>query len=124
MTIDISPVPRNAPGVVFWYKVYVVGNALMFFAIAALLAAVGVFAPASFRDEIGPAMLLFAMAGVCVFFAFAYLVSIFFPRRPWAWIYDLVVICLGFTGCLTLPFSVALLLFWIKPEAKEWFGTS
>lgn len=124
MTADVLPAPPRAPQVVFWYKVYVVLNVLLYFAIAALLGAIGLFAPDSLEDALGPAMLLFVLAGACVFFGLAYLVSLLLPRRPWAWIYDLVVICLGFTGCFTLPFSVALLIFWIRPEAKGWFGMS
>ena len=124
MSVVTSSIPPSAPPVVFWFKVYVVMNAVMYLVIAALLAAVAVFASGSFREEIGPAVLLLGIAGACVFFAIAYLASLFFPRRPWSWVYDLVVICLGFTGCLTLPFSVALLVFWIRPDVKAWFGTS
>jgi hypothetical protein len=119
MTADLTAAPPKPPPVVFWYKVYVVFNVLMYLAVAAVIAAISLFASDSFKDELGPAMILIVMAGACGFFAIAYLVSLFFPRRPWAWVYDLV-----FTGCFTLPFSVALLIFWIKPEAKGWFGMS
>jgi hypothetical protein len=126
MTSDFAspPPPARAPSVVFWYKVYVVANVVMYLVIAALLAAVAIFATESFREEIGPSVLLLGMAGACGILAIAYFASLFFPRRPWAWVYDLVVICLGFTGCFTLPFSIVLLVFWIKPEAKSWFGTN
>lgn len=124
MSTEFSPAPPRAPQVVFWYKVYVALNALLYLAITAILAAIGIFAPGALEDELGPAILLFVMAGACTFFALAYLVSLGFPRRPWAWVYDLVVICIGFTGCFTLPFSVALLIFWIKPEVKSWFGVT
>jgi len=122
MTIDISPSPPKAPPVVLWYKVYVVVNVLMYLAVAALLGVIAVFAPDKLEHEVGPAIFLLVGAGACVLFAIAYSLSLFFPRRPWAWVCDLVVICLGFTGCFTLPFSVALLIFWIRPEAKSWFG--
>lgn len=124
MTIDISPSPATAPPVVLWFKVYVVVNVLIYLGVAALLGVIATFAPRMLEHEVGPAIFLLAGAGVCVLGAIAYSLSLFFPRRPWAWVYDLVVICLGFTGCLTLPFSIALLIFWIRPEAKRWFGTS
>ena len=39
--------------------------------------------------------------------------AIFLPPRPWVWIYDLVLIAIGFMSCCILPFSVALLIFWL-----------
>lgn len=124
MTVDFAPAPPRQPGVVLWLKVYVVLNALLYLAVAGLLVALAVFAPESLAEELGPAVMLLAIAGFCILLAVVYLVTLFFPLRPWAWVYDLVLICLGFTGCLTLPFSIALLIFWIKPETKNWFGTS
>jgi hypothetical protein len=44
------------------------------------------------------------------------------PARPWVWIYDLVVICLGMTSACFLPATIPLLIFWIKPEVKAYFG--
>ena len=49
-------------------------------------------------------------------------VAPFLPRRKWVWIYDLVVICLGMTSCCTLPVCIALLIFWIRPETRQFFG--
>ena len=33
-----------------------------------------------------------------------------------------VLIAIGLTSCLTIPAALPLLLYWIKPEAKAWFG--
>jgi hypothetical protein len=44
------------------------------------------------------------------------------PRRPWAWIYGLVLICIGLTSCCCLPASIPLLLAWLKPETKAFYG--
>ncbi|WP_211325572.1 hypothetical protein [Roseimicrobium gellanilyticum] len=41
--------------------------------------------------------------------------------RPWVWAYSRVLICIGFTGC-TLPFFIPLLIFWLKPEVKAYYG--
>ncbi|MGB7159266.1 MAG: hypothetical protein WBD40_14450 [Tepidisphaeraceae bacterium] len=49
-------------------------------------------------------------------------VAPFLPRRPWVWIYDLVLICLGLTSICCMPATIPLLIFWLKPEAKAWFG--
>ena len=48
----------------------------------------------------------------------------FLPARPWVWIYDLVVICIGMTSACFLPASIPLLIFWMKPEVKAYFGRS
>lgn len=46
--------------------------------------------------------------------------AFFFPRRKWTWVYHLVMICIGLTGC-TFVFSIPLLIFWLRPETREWF---
>ncbi len=56
------------------------------------------------------------------------LVACFLPfvlkPRPWLWIYHLVIICLGLTSPCFMPFSIPLLVFWIKPETKAFYGKS
>ena len=42
---------------------------------------------------------------------------IFLPRKPWVWIYSLIIIGLGMTGCC-LPACIPILIFWIKPEVQ------
>jgi hypothetical protein len=38
------------------------------------------------------------------------------------WVYDIVLICLGMTSVCCMPVTIPLLIFWIKPDAKAWFG--
>jgi MFS family permease len=52
----------------------------------------------------------------------ACLVPFFLPRKPGAWVYDLVVICIGLTSCCCMPVTIPLLIYWIKPETKAWFN--
>jgi len=42
--------------------------------------------------------------------------------RPWLWTYDLVIICLGMTSACFLIFAIPLLLAWLKPQTKSYFG--
>jgi hypothetical protein len=42
--------------------------------------------------------------------------------RPWSWVYSLVLICIGMTSPCFLPASVPLLIFWLKPEVKAYYG--
>ena len=54
--------------------------------------------------------------------AILYGAAIVLPPRPWTWIYGFVPICIGMTSCCILPFSIALIVFWIKPETRHYFG--
>jgi hypothetical protein len=53
-----------------------------------------------------------------------YGIGLFMPKRPWAWIYGIVLIAIGMTSCCTLPATIPLLIFWLKPEMKARFGRS
>ena len=53
--------------------------------------------------------------------AVPFLAAPFLPRRPWVWVYDLVLIFLGVTACFLVPVSVALVVFWIRPKTKAFF---
>lgn len=63
---------------------------------------------------------VFAVIGVPLGVVFA--AAPFLPRRPWVWVYDLVLIILGLTSCITWPLTIPLLIYWLKAETKWWFG--
>ena len=46
----------------------------------------------------------------------------FLPRKSWAWVFGLVLICLGLTSVCCLPATIPLLIHWIKPEVKAYYG--
>ena len=54
--------------------------------------------------------------------AAVYVYAFFAPARPWAWIYHLVLICLGLTSCCCMPASIPLLVFWLRPTTQRYFG--
>ncbi|HEX2122748.1 MAG TPA: hypothetical protein VHL59_14015 [Thermoanaerobaculia bacterium] len=111
------------PPVVMWFKVYAVAMALLYIACSALGLAIIFFGHEWGEMPPGEAIFvgsIFAAVSVPLIFVFG--AAPFLPRRPWVWIYDLVLICAGFTGCCTLPFSIVLLIFWIRPETKAYFG--
>lgn len=111
------------PPVVLWFKVYAAAMVLLYIVCAALGVAIVLFGHEYGDMEAGEAILV---GGVFTAFSgpliLIYGAALFLPRKSWVWIYDLVLICGGFTGCCTLPFSIALLIFWIKPETKAYFG--
>jgi MFS family permease len=64
-------------------------------------------------------VVLLVVGAVCLA---ACVAGFFLPRRPWAWIAHLVLISIGLTSCCTIPASVPLLVAWLKPDLRAWFG--
>jgi hypothetical protein len=134
---------EQPPGVVFWYRAYCVLAALLcalasaFAAgIAALTAGIlGMISglsddsarvqgtvsslPHPFRFEATPLMVAPIVVGVVLVLAFA--AAPFLRRTPAAWTYHAVLIGLGLLTPL-LPFSVALIIFWLQPRTQAYFG--
>ncbi len=132
--VEIREVEQRppAPQVVTWFKVY----AGCLLAVYVLLCGVGLvmFAnpdlfvdpgadfssnrPADQFEARIMASIYFVMGGV---FAFAYLLAFFFTSGKGAWIYNLVLICIGLTSCCCIPVCIPLLIFWIRDDCKNWF---
>ena len=90
------------------------------------VAGIGVFflvAPftAEDLDGMSPAVMGGIYIAMGVLFAIPFLIAFFIPRKPWAWTYHIVMICIGMTGC-TIVASIPLLIFWLKPDVKGYFG--
>jgi hypothetical protein len=54
--------------------------------------------------------------------AVVFAVALFLPRRRWNWIVGIVIIALGMTSCCFAPFLIPLIVYWVKPETKAYFG--
>lgn len=54
--------------------------------------------------------------------AIAFLAAPFLPRKPWAWTAHLILCCIGLTSACCLPMCIPVLITWLKPETKAWFG--
>lgn len=108
-----------------WYVTYAVVVALMYLVLGAGGILGFLFLPES-EFEGGRAEKLISFLPLIIvcgaIFPF-YAVAPFLPKRPWAWYYHLVLIAIGLTSCCFLPFCIALLIFWIKPETKAFFDT-
>jgi hypothetical protein len=120
--------PAGPPAVLTWFKVYAIGMALVY-----VLVTVGGVAMYVMADEFagdpemppgGVRIQGAVMAVIGVPLAGLFAAGALLPRRPWVWIYDLVLIAIGLTSCCFWPASIPLLIFWIKPEARGWFGRS
>ena len=111
------------PKVVFWFKVYAGFMALLYFAVLVAGVLLVVFAPQS-----GNGIPLTIMGAVYIALGFvlalAYSLVFAFKPSPGSWVFHLILICIGFGGCPTIAAAVPLLIFWIKPEIKRFYGRS
>lgn len=110
----------NRPPAVFWFKVYAACLAAIYALV--FLGGIALLAFAHRFDE----PVLPILGGVYIvlglIFLVGFLLTFAFKPSPFAWIYDLVLICIGLSGCPTLAASIPLLLYWLKPEVKRYYG--
>lgn len=122
-------VDEPAPSVWRWYQVLCVFLAV----VNAVLAALGVWIgtnldwlvslsenPESDRAALaqgGPVLI-----GTGIAFAALNLMLLTFPRKPWAYLVHLGNILAAIFLCCPAPLAIPLLIFWIRPEAREYFG--
>ena len=116
----------ETPSVVHWYKVYAA-----FMSATYALVVVAMVVAWSFEAKWIPytdmppvfwwAYLLF-LSLICLVLAGAFLTSFFLARKPWVWVYHLALICLGLSSPCLIPACVPLLIFWLKPETKAYYG--
>jgi hypothetical protein len=107
----------------FWYRIYCAFMVFLYLAVAA----VGVFllfisfdpseADAAQLRVIGTINLAFG-----VLFSLLFLVALLLPAKPYTWPVGLIGIIIGITSCCTWPATIPLLIYWIKPETKAFFG--
>ncbi len=115
-----APPPMPAatrPAVWTWYVIYVVLLAFVYLLCVgggAALLALGE------NDEQRVQGIILSVVGLP--FMLVYAVAPFLPKRPWAWVFHLVLICLTMSSACCIPAAIPLLIFWLKPEAKAFFG--
>lgn len=104
-----------------WYRVYCVAMALLYLFVVGMGLFL-VFLPETSNTREIDMITGAAYAVVGVIFLLAYSVAAMLPRKSYNWIVGIVVIALGLTSCCFLPATVPLLIFWLKPETKAYFG--
>ena len=111
----------NEPQPVRWFKVYVavLSSVYLLFVIGGII-----MIAMNWNEEREGVIAGSIMALLGLLFVGIFAVGLFLPQRPWAWIYALVLIACGFTSCLTLPFSIWLLIKFLEPQTKLFFGKS
>lgn len=115
----------TTPKVWPWYVAYCIA-----LAVAYLLFFVGGVVLFFLLDRLPPEertlLVFYAVLSIALGLVFAagFAAGPLLPRKPWVWIYGMVLICIGMTSACCLPASIPLLIFWIKPETKIFFGRS
>ncbi len=119
--------PRR-PGVLTWFKVYAgfMGLIYMFVFLFMGLGLIGLqVAPPPNMDQ-DDRLLMWIMLPVMMIVGVAlagvFLAALFLPRKPWVWVYDVVLIGLGLSSCCLWPATIPLVIFWIKDETRLYFG--
>lgn len=113
------------PTVVAWYKAYcwtMVAIYLIIFAGSVLTLALADFSTMR-GDPEGAKIQLVVLAVMGLPLAILFAVGPFLPRSTGGWIYGIVLIALGLTSCLCWPATIPLLIYWIKPETKQYFSS-
>ena len=117
--------PGKTAPVWSWYVAYAVCMALLYLLTAimgaAYLAGAG-FLAIEQADLALMGIYGVFMLGLGIVFTALYGAAPFLPKKHWAWVYHLVMICIGLTSCCCLPVCIPLLIYWLKPETKAMFG--
>ena len=110
------------PPVYKWFVVYCILAALLNIGAAAIGVVFLVTEPDRDMSAAEATIMGVLLLVLGLVFFFAYALAPFLPRQSWVWIYGLVLICFGLTSTCCLPICIPLLIFWIKPEMKEFYG--
>jgi len=116
----------QTPTVVRWYKVYAAFMAALYVLVVLGILALWAFEAKWILDSEIPSiawlayLLFFLLLSLAL--AAAFLAVFFLAPKPWVWVYHLILICLGLSSPCLLPACVPLLIFWLKPETRAYYG--
>ncbi|MCC7344367.1 MAG: hypothetical protein IT573_05465 [Deltaproteobacteria bacterium] len=122
--MNLPAVPT--PGVVKWYRFYCAVMIFVYTLTLALSVLGLIFAKHWMVEPDAPPWL---MTGYMVFLGMmslaligVFVATFFLPRSPGAWIYHIILICLGLSSPCFIPICVPLLIYWLQPPAKAYYG--
>lgn len=108
-----------------WYCAFAIFMAVLYLAIVAL-GVVFVITPdwlgASPSEKLEFQIQGGLMAVFCLPFALAFGAAPLLPKKPWAWIYHLILIAICLSSCACALFCIPLLMHWMTPQTKAMFG--
>ena len=106
------------PAVWTWYVVYALTMAFMYLACAVGGVVLAVAAEGG-EDSVAQGIVM-TVIGLPLLLLYG--AAPFFPKRPWAWTFHMVLIALSGTSACCIPVCIPLIIFWLKPETKAFFG--
>jgi hypothetical protein len=116
------------PDAVYYFRVYgalyaVLHGLLALFGLGMMFAPLWL-PPASRAPDadMGFWIMGFIYGGMGLFFLAPTLVALFGGRRPWVHVVGTVVIAMGMLQICCIPVLIPLLLAWLKPETRAWYG--
>lgn len=121
--VDVPSIVRQKPAVWRWYVVYCISTVLMYLIFFVAVGFLIVYSEelSEFSENNPSLWLLVLMALSGIPFAILYAVAPFLEGKG-AWIVGFITIGMGFTSPCCVPACVPLLIFWLKPETKQYFG--
>jgi hypothetical protein len=118
---------ERTPEGVTYYRIYA-GIMAVLNAILALVGLVLMFTPlfAAPKATSDAEMVIMGLiyGGIGTVFFIAWVVTLFSGRKPWVHTMGTVMIALGMTQICCLPVLIPLLINWLKPETKRWYGAT
>jgi hypothetical protein len=119
---------ERAPEGVIYFRIYA-GIMAVINALVALFGLVMMFVPLFSRSAASSGSTEFWIVGLIyggigVVFFIPWMVALFGGRKPWVHTMGTVMIALGMTQICCLPILIPLLISWMKPETKRWFGAT
>lgn len=116
---------EEPPGVILWARVYSGLLGLTYVGVAVLgivVLVAGVAVAPTGGDQVSAVFLGVLYTVLGVLFAIPSIWAAAAPRKRYSWYLNMVMICIGMTSCACLPFCIPLLIHWLKPETKAWYG--
>lgn len=114
---------KPAPKVWKWYVVYCIFMTFLYLAVVLIGLAMLSHSKNLSGDEADQVRVQgFVMVFMGGLMFWPFVAAPFLPKRPWAWMYGMVLICLSLSSCCFLPATIPLLIHWNKPENKYYFG--
>lgn len=107
----------------FWYRVYCGVLVALNAVVTVFGLAMTYYKPgetAREAEEMAIMGVFYAIFGA-IFFAL-YVFALLLPEKPYNWVFGIVMIAIGMTSCCLWPAVIPLLIYWIKPETRAFFG--
>jgi hypothetical protein len=117
------PGDSQEPAVRKWYLVFCIAMAISCLPLVILGCNFLLNGPSEQKMSPQEAQVLgFIFLGMGAVLITLYVAAPFLPRRKWAWIIGIVLIVFSMSGTCCLPAAIPLLIFWVKPETKAFYG--